>query len=59
MDEDINILIKEQSDKGVLRLVMNNLDYKNVSTFTGATITEAVYGGLTDTAKLVNIKAGG
>jgi enoyl-CoA hydratase/carnithine racemase len=29
MDEDINILIKEQSDKGVLRLVMNNLDYKN------------------------------
>ena len=29
MDEDIKILIKEQSDKGVLRLVMNYLDYKN------------------------------
>ena len=29
MDKDIKILIKEQSDKGVLRLVMNNLDYKN------------------------------
>ena len=29
MSEDIKILIKEKSDKGVLRLVMNNLDYKN------------------------------
>ena len=29
MSEDTKILIKEKSDKGVLRLVMNNLDYKN------------------------------
>ena len=29
MSEDIKKLIKEKSDKGVLRLVMNNLDYKN------------------------------
>jgi len=29
MSENLKILIKEKSDKGVLRLVMNNLDYKN------------------------------
>ena len=42
-----------------IEMSMNNLDYKNVSTFTGDTITEAIYGGLSDTARLVNIKAGG
>ena len=29
MEENINILIKEKSDKGVLRLIMNNTDQKN------------------------------
>ena len=29
MKENINILIKEKSDKGVLRLIMNNADQKN------------------------------
>ena len=29
MEENINILIKEKSDKGVLRLIMNNADQKN------------------------------
>ena len=29
MNEDLNILIKKKSDKGVLRLVMNNSDQKN------------------------------
>ena len=29
MKENINILIKEKSDKGVLRLIMNNTDQKN------------------------------
>ena len=29
MKENIKILIKENSDKGVMRLVMNNLDQKN------------------------------
>ncbi len=29
MEEYINILIKEKSDKGVLRLIMNNADQKN------------------------------
>jgi enoyl-CoA hydratase/carnithine racemase len=29
MNENLNILIKEKSDKGVLRLIMNNSDQKN------------------------------
>ena len=29
MEKNINILIKEKSDKGVLRLIMNNTDQKN------------------------------
>ncbi len=29
MSEDKKILITEKSNKGVLRLIMNNLDYKN------------------------------
>ena len=29
MSENLKVLIKEKSKKGVLRLVMNNLDYKN------------------------------
>ena len=29
MNEDLNILTKEKSDKGVLRLTMNNPDQKN------------------------------
>jgi len=29
MEENINILMKEKSDKGVLRLIMNNTDQKN------------------------------
>ena len=29
MKENLKILIKEQSDEGVLRLIMNNLDQKN------------------------------
>ena len=28
MSENLKVLIKEKSEKGVLRLVMNNLDYK-------------------------------
>ena len=29
MNENLNILIKEKSDEGVLRLIMNNSDQKN------------------------------
>ena len=29
MEENLKILIKEKSDKGILRLIMNNLDQKN------------------------------
>ena len=29
MKENLKILIKEKSDKGVLRLIMSNLDHKN------------------------------
>ena len=29
MKENLKIIIKETTDKGVLRLVMNNLDQKN------------------------------
>ena len=29
MNENLNILIKEKSDRGVLRLIMNNSDQKN------------------------------
>ena len=40
-------------------LSAHTLDYKNVSTFEGDSITEAVYDGARSAASLVSIKAGG
>jgi len=42
-----------------LELTAQTLDYKNVSTFEGDSITTALYGGGRDAASLVSIKAGG
>jgi general secretion pathway protein D len=42
-----------------IELSVHNLKAKNVTTFEGDSITEAVYGGMQDTARLVSIKAGG
>jgi general secretion pathway protein D len=42
-----------------IELSVHNLKAKNVTTFEGDSITEAVYNGFQDTARLINIKAGG
>ena len=48
MKESLNILIKEKSDKGVLRLIMNNSDQKNP-------LSETLMGELMDEIKAASL----